>query len=317
MFKQSIGDYVQSIQIKILRSFGAMYKYIAMNQSLGLQNITSEKLKMGLALFIRLPLLLLEEIKNKRENRLLLPKVCIYPTSRCTLRCRKCAALVPYFTGGGGSTEPEVMRADILALVNSVDEIGAVGIGGGEPFLYKGLKDLIQVMLDCGKIDNITIVTNGTILPKQEVLAVLRNPKVRVQISAYPKELVKNKDKLVVLLKENNITINCLDIQPWKDVGDWTFIDDGKSAKRFAACSFSLTPNIYDGKLSPCSVASMATAANIIPTEELDFINLRCGDREIIREGVKRLLKAKNCLACSYCYGNTQSAKTIPPAEQI
>lgn len=58
---------------------------------------------------------------------------------------------------------------------------------GGEPFLHLQLADTIKYLGTCyaDKIGQIVIITNGTVLPKQELLKILQKYKVSLSISDY------------------------------------------------------------------------------------------------------------------------------------
>jgi Fe-coproporphyrin III synthase len=87
----------------------------------------------------------------------------IHPTRRCNLRCIHCYS-------SSGPEEREEINVALLrdALADASEEGYTVaGISGGEPLLYKPLRELLQHARECGMIT--TVTSNGMLLNERRL----------------------------------------------------------------------------------------------------------------------------------------------------
>lgn len=124
--------------------------------------------------------------KMKQSGQLYLHHVNINITDQCTLRCRDCSLLIPYYKTKKQYPLPEVLDG-INKLFQIVDYVQEVHLIGGEPLLYPELSELIS---EIGKqyrhkIGEFAIATNGTITPSREICQAAQKHKVFFTISDY------------------------------------------------------------------------------------------------------------------------------------
>lgn len=93
---------------------------------------------------------------------------------------------------------------------------------GGEPFLYPNLKEILEYLLAQKKVLGIMLITNSTLLPKPEVLELLKNPKILVEISDYGH--LEKMSRLIQVLEEKDIFFKVLTEQTWTDMGEWSTV---------------------------------------------------------------------------------------------
>lgn len=96
-------------------------------------------------------------------------------------------------------------------LFSKVDIVREFVLIGGEPFLYKELSEIISYIGEKyrDKISIFSIVTNGTIIPTQEVLGLCQKHNVLVRISDYSETLewVKERNmQLIDKLRQNKVS---------------------------------------------------------------------------------------------------------------
>ena len=107
-------------------------------------------------------------------------------TLKCSLKCKKCGFMMPYFEHPiDYDVNDLLMYMD--RLFDCVDAIQIFRILGGEPFLYRDLEPVIRKALSCPKVRTVDIVTNGTIVPDGKIMEAMKDPKLTVQISDYGK----------------------------------------------------------------------------------------------------------------------------------
>lgn len=108
-------------------------------------------------------------------------------TTRCTMNCKNCNTLVPYFSNETHINPVDFLtfKNDVDKLLEAVDSITLFGFVGGEPLLDKDLPEMLEYACKQRKIKHIFIATNCTIIPDERLLKALKHPKVGVQISNY------------------------------------------------------------------------------------------------------------------------------------
>jgi len=265
----------------------------------------------------RVPRALSLHWRDKREKRVVLPRVGILATSRCTLNCDKCLAHVSDRKRCNKKDAPiDELARDIHALFSCVDYIYEISVAGGEPFLHPDLDQIIRACADSGKTGHINVSTNGTLLPGAKVLAALRETKATVHISRYPVALQPQAEQLKCILRENAIPYIHASSASWVDTGKFGQAQEGSPARRFRVCPLQLC-YIYDcGKLHLCGQSAVLMAEELIPDCKEDYIDLRAVSRGEFREQYVKLRRRPCISACSYCLGQTYKTPKIPVAVQ-
>ena len=263
-----------------------------------------------------------EDIPNV-DNPLIIGCLDLPITTMCTLKCKNCSSLMPYYQHPTlFSTEVILKQLDVLFSV--VDKILRVNVLGGEPFLHKDLDKIIR-KLSPDKVKKVLIITNGTVVPKnKELLLALRQKNVEVRISDY-KSVSINMIFLLLLLEVNKIhyTIKSFgkDSFNWYDFGD--FSNRGRTTeelnKQYLNCDVEWG-SIIDGKLFPCPRSAHATDLGLISNDSSNYINIfkLSNDKSQLKKQLEDFIindKAFNC--CNYCDRGTSLCKKVKVAEQI
>lgn len=209
-----------------------------------------------------------------------------------------------------------------------VDTVNKISITGGEPLLNGDLGEIIREIYKYENqiLDEIIMVTNGTILLKETLLQILKcNPKVKViinnygEISKYAEQNyqdLKKWDIRSVLYDENNRYgwIDCRN----HDLKHKTERDKERQAQ---SCAFFQGKKyvINRGKLYTCTRSAYRIQENVIPYTENDYIDLLDNDTDIMqkREKLFALTKLKYTMSCAYCNGLIENSKKYKAAEQL
>ena len=239
-------------------------------------------------------------------------------TQRCNLRCKNCVFMMPYFEKPVDFNIENTLQY-IRRMLDCIDAIQILRILGGEPFLYHDLEEVVKEALNSPKVRTVEIVTNGTIVPPEEMLETLKNPKLKIQISDYGK-LSRNRDQIKELCDKHGI--NCVirgsDEKNWFDAGDLHFRgrNNTELKKQFKKCG-EICRNLHDGKLYFCPRAAFGTKLGI-PDVESDYVDFtKDTDRKQLRKEVYELNQRRFILACNYCNEGTEEYVPIPVAEQL
>lgn len=253
----------------------------------------------------------------------------------CNLKCKLCTVGSPYYSG---KKFPELLELEdqIRALFEAVDLVEIFTISGGEPLLYKQLPQLLESLLKYSDhFEKIEIITNGTIIPTQELLAVIKkygDKFLRFIVDDYGSALSKNASQIASLLDENKIPYRlndyCSDdlrFGGWVDHGPMTDIVNTKDEARklFAKCAQPQKMGFcflyVDGCLYPCSVV-MRRAKMGQAVAQSDYVDLNDTSipPEAQRQKIRDIYGAKCLESCEYCtYALSDDAPRFPPAEQL
>lgn len=239
-------------------------------------------------------------------------------TQKCTLKCKDCSFMMPYFENPK-DYDTNSLLAYMDRLFECVDTIQIFRILGGEPMVFRDLDLIINKAISCSKVRTVDVVTNGTLIPSQEIINAMRNPKLTVQISDYGAISFK-KDELLKVCKENNIkcVVRSVADKNWFSAGDLHF--RGKRAKdiqeQLKRCG-GICRSFQNGKLYFCPRASFGTLLGI-PNPKRDYVDFTVQQsRDELRKQIYELNQRKGFLACNYCDEGTDNYYPIAPALQI
>ena len=126
--------------------------------------------------------------KRVSQGKVDIPYVEIVLTTKCTLRCESCNNLMQYFSAKNQYTcTLEGILESLNCLLENVESIQRLRIIGGEPLMFKDLPQLVHAIEKRHKIRAFDIATNGTIVPKDELLRAFKDSKRfrKVSISDY------------------------------------------------------------------------------------------------------------------------------------
>lgn len=254
----------------------------------------------------------------KSKRYLYLYHVELPVTLRCSLRCKKCVFMMPYFE------KPTDYDVDDLLLYmdrlfDCVDAIQIFRILGGEPFLYPELGKIVDKALASDKVKTVEVITNGTILPRRELLDKMTNPKLTVQISDYGRYST-HKTELKQACDE--IGVQCIlrdeEEKNWFDSGGLEFRGrtEKELKKQMRHCG-NICRNFLNGRLYYCPRAAFGTKLGI-PDPENEYVDFTAEKtREQLRNELYNLNRRRSLTACNYCNEGTNLYVPIPVAEQM
>ena len=92
---------------------------------------------------------------------------------------------------------------------------------GGEPFINRELDKILSLMVSYEHLQNIVIYTNAQHIPTGNTLEVLKNPKIKLDITNYRKVNRSAKhDRLIKVLQENNINYVYLEMVDFESLNE-------------------------------------------------------------------------------------------------
>lgn len=199
--------------------------------------------------------------------------------TNCTFKCKNCNMFMPYYKHTTQYSLKEVEK-DLSLFFERIDYVFIFSFLGGEPFLNRELDSMIEFLFkNYGKkIGRIEIITNGSLIPEEKVLSVLKKCNVTVRISDYTKQIpyADRMNELCSVLKEHNIRYSVETSLQWTDFcfpGDETRVKIPDVRNHMLCCAPEFH-GLNDGKFYYCHVAWSAEKAGLFQLADGDYLNL-------------------------------------------
>lgn len=264
-----------------------------------------------------------------KNDKVYFSSISFLPSTICNLNCKNCLNFNP-FAKKFYVREWKDLIKDIDLFFACVDHIMLFHVSGGEPMLYKYTADLIEYIDKKygDRIDTLRTVTNGTVIPNDEVLQKLSMCRVEVTIDDY-REAVPNFNKqfdvLIQKFEEYQIRYYVNKVNSWIDLApertDYSNWSEELLIKHRDDCSQSWQ-ELRDGKLYSCNYAAYATVAGIAGEQNLEEtydLNLfDCSKKkELIKFRLGYTTKGYTNF-CKKCRGFTsENSEEVVPAVQV
>lgn len=279
--------------------------------------------------FCRIEVFFAEWYWNNR-HMVCLSQVTASVTSRCTFNCRHCVSLMPYFKEQYTYT-PKEIATDLSALFHGgVDYLASYYLVGGEPFLNKDLGKIIETVYEkfSDRIGCIQIISNGSIIPDEYTMEVLKQYHVDVRLSDYTETVSYQIKFKQAIEKYQSMGIKCIITKfPWVDLGfpkDVRCIWKNKQElnTHMLHCSTGCHA-LNDKKFYYCGTLFFSEKSKLYELEENDFVDLSklsgsMADKEhILRYCLGESEKGYISL-CKYCRGfGSDNKKFVKMGEQM
>ena len=260
-------------------------------------------------------------------------KVCLMEvhstiTSLCTLKCKHCNMFMPYYREHVDYTAKDILE-DLELLFRHVDYIVAYEILGGEPLINGELADMIRQIGDRygNRIGNIGIITNGTLLPDEQLIEISKKYNVKYDFSDYTDvvDYKKRFDSAVKIVSDAGLRYSVNRSLRWCDFGfpvNNRMYDFDKVREHMLSCG-PIFHGLNDGKYYYCHVSWSADKAKLLKNVSDDYIDLRTLDDDdrakeaILEHSNGNMAKGfvKLCKICGGC-GN-DNTEFVKAAEQM
>lgn len=236
-------------------------------------------------------------------------------TTLCTLNCENCMQFLPYWKEGRRKENSlEKIKEDVDTYFKCVDYLLDLDVVGGEPFLYRNLKDFIIYIGENyrERIGYVGFITNGMIVPRDDIFELLRKYSMDVSISDYSEDIeYKHKiDLLCEKLEEYKISYMRNKHIDWFDFGfpKDLYHYEGEDAVRHMQCCNSIEHILDDKKLFYCGLEWSAQKGGLYPVEEKAYVDLEKIEKgEVKRKSILEMIMANiegGCMEfCKVCGG--------------
>lgn len=256
------------------------------------------------------------------EKGLVIRSMGILISSKCNLTCVGCNHLRDHYERSNNiDLVAENVLADLQLVSGAADFIKTVVLVGGEAFLHRDVGKIIENILAMPKIGILHIITNGTVIPKdQRVFDLLANPRVFVEISGYgdriPERLQAKRRAFIKRLAELAVNHRYVESLQWTDFGGFEHRGYTEDALHevYSSCCF-VSNDMFDGKLYKCSRSAYGTFIGRVPDYPSDYVDIRSGSPEELRQNLLAFFEDEHPRVCNHCNGT--GTQTIEAGRQV
>lgn len=268
---------------------------------------------------------------GKNRNEVCLSQVFSSVTSRCTFNCKYCNMLMPYYKEHYDYDADDILQ-DLELLFERIDYLTSYFLIGGEPLLNKNLPEILEgVYENYGeKIGYIQVITNGSIIPNERLLAVMQKCNIKVRISDYTHVLPYKKrlQEVIDVLTMHEIDHSMSVYTQWMDLGFPEKVPPiGKTpedAKKHMLMCSQGCHNLNDKKFFFCGLVFSAEKCGLYKLKENDYIDLQkksdnsIEDKKEIMEYCLGYVKNEYISICNICRGaGSDNDRIVGVAEQM
>jgi len=257
-------------------------------------------------------------IYSYREKLLNIKSLDIVVTEACTLKCKDCANLMQYYEKPHHADDADLLDS-FNKFINVVDDLLEARILGGEPLMYKNIKNILEILTKNSKVKNIVIFTNGTIIPKD--LDIFTNSKIFIKISDYGKNSKHSKiPELENLLTKKGIKFLTERVVTWQNAASIGFhkrsIDQTKQI--FGTCCVNDSLTMLNGYLYLCPFSAHVDNLKAVPHYPNDIINFKTDNQDEIYTKLFSFIYEKEFIkACNFCEGRDYTVGDVEAGVQV
>jgi len=260
--------------------------------------------------------LYLFDIDSEKERILLKVKsLDVVLTERCSLKCVDCSNLMQYYEAPIGA-EAELLVESLSLFLSNVDFVFELRLIGGEPLVSRNVEKVLEIIYKFSNFGKIVLYTNGTVVPKDSTLALLRDHRVWIKISDYgavsrKAQALSDKCKL--------LGINCIHeiVTEWEDVG--RILNRGRTDEQnkivFGNCCVNDTLTLLHGRLYACPFSAHTDNLGLLKNADGDRVDV-IASRDL-KKAIRSIYQEKDVLvACNLCNGRDHVVAKVPAGVQ-
>lgn len=272
----------------------------------------------------------MKELHMERTNLLI--------TLACNLNCARCGTHVPYAKNARtpvGNFPLSYLQEVVERYFRIVTHVWKFTIAGGEPLLHPDLPRFLELLLPyADQIDIVEIITNGTIVPNDELIrAAKKLGKLCFLVDDYGRDLSKKIPEIDCVLtdegirhviRENNkVDAYC---NGWVDYGDLSkkrLHTQEEIEKLYARCAYPQKQkgpfSTIDGIMYPCTPCRICREFGVIPDNYDEYIDLFDDTLTVEeqRRKIQSIYDGKSLTACAFCDGMCDDSERYVPAVQL
>lgn len=255
------------------------------------------------------------------RNPMHFQELTVYLTQKCNLRCLDCSAMVPFYSSPKHYAPEIIMRSLENLLSYDGVQFREISLLGGETLLYPDLGKVLDFSLSVTKNEQVSIVTNGTLIPKDELIPLMRHPRFFARISDYGALSIK-KQELMEFFERNSIKYELDNYTEWYENRQHLVepCNEEEATRKYKQCMNIKYRTLSNGTFFPCCKSAhlcQLGAFHTTPENSIDCLSTD-GLHERLRTGLRHFEQCGHIDVCHRCYGtpHIHPDTMVPPAVQ-
>ncbi len=235
-------------------------------------------------------------------SRAIYPEIVLVMTTYCSLKCKNCNNLMPLYDRPYHIPVEELL-SDIDNLLSNIDTCVKFGLIGGEPFCYPDLIPVLDRVISDSHVMYVDITTNGTIIPGEDIMEKLKDPKVYVEISDYGVDTQKVKE-LTGIFEEKGVRYSKDKVVSWVCPGGTENRGKDKETltREFGMCySSRYCRTLLKGCIYLCSRGAHLCDLGFMDSDHDRFDIRKKRSRTEFKRGLDAFMMSDYADACNYC----------------
>lgn len=240
-------------------------------------------------------------------------------TTRCTLRCKYCSMRIPYIKENRDFSLASICKS-IDDYFRGVDYVETICLLGGEPLIYPYISEVIEYILNKYKnrFYSICIITNGTVMPSDELLSKLQGGNIVFLFSDYGNVInIEKRIKIIEMLNKKHIKNKLVTYQSWMDL--FLMYEQNEIIEnriKYKNCKIKCNV-LYESKYFKCSMSLANFFMNgLISCHDYFDLSVENIDKEKLHDFMKGNILDGYLKACIKCSG-TDNNRRVSIAEQL
>lgn len=240
-------------------------------------------------------------------------------STKCTLNCKYCGQrLSEYEPSQKVNFDKDAIVRDMDHFLSAVDFVGMVSVIGGEPFVHPDLEYIIHHCLERNNFGVINITTNGIVRLTEEMLAGIKNDRVKISFSIYDTYLTEQQKEIlnrnVELVKKSGIHYSLsypLWVKP-QELCQYQYEERFMEERKKGCENIKMCAAVRDGIFYPCSTAENVASLHKFPIGN-SMADVKNPDG--LRERIIECLQQPYFDVCKYC--GSAKPEEIEAGEQV
>lgn len=267
----------------------------------------------------------MEVVREQRTQNYHVDTLFVHVTTHCTLRCKNCCSFIPYVPAPCNYKAADIIE-DVFKVLSAAGHIRVVNFYGGEPLLHPDLDSMIRSLRTVREVDTITVISNATLMPSQELLAAMKEePRFIMRLSDYGSYSDKLED-IKKILDEADIKYEITNFPEWYETSRIGTICETEEQRvsKFKYCTACNAVELINRKLYLCSTAAAINTMQVFPENKDNFVDLSKDSspddrKQEILDYIRRRGTNQYLEFCTYCSGMPyiHFGHEVPVAEQV
>lgn len=243
-------------------------------------------------------------------------------TMRCNLNC-KCCLNYNEFLHLPKDVTFEAFKSHIDTLFSKFDYLYSMHLCGGEPTMAKDLPKMIRYIAENygNRIFDFFIITNGTIVPNDEIIEAMKEIGGHFLIDDYSQTTSRTKiEDVTSALDTHNVQYTLGKVSFWydlnQDLTDYSDWSDEELERHKDSCN-TYIHEFGEGRIYACCYQQYAHRAGQAALEPDDYIDIASTPKMQILEFRQGYTKKGHVSMCKTCQGIGDGAKKVAPSLQV